>query len=223
MSETDKTKIFTVADRPLLFVFLCVLMGGALVGSLAVASKIVILFGLTASATFLGYALTFTITDVASELYGKDAANKIVLAGFVTTLAGLALFYVALLMPAAPFGASQEAMQGVFGATWRITLGGLSAYLVSQFLDVYLFHKIRHATNGRYLWIRNNGSTLLSQLVDTSIFVIIAFGVQPELILGQYLVKAAVAVLDTPVVYAIVLWARRDFNAKLNSKIVPDV
>ena len=98
-----------------------------------------------------------------------------------------------------------NAVNTVFGAAWRIALASFVAYLVAQNFDIWFFHKLRERTQGRHLWLRNLGSTSVSQFIDTVIFFPIAFaGIMPDLLqvmLVAYIIKIIVAVLDTPYIY----------------------
>jgi hypothetical protein len=135
-----------------------------------------------------------------------------VLAGFITLVLSLLIIQSSIWWPSAPFWPHQEAYRTVLGSTSRIILASLTAYLVSQYHDVWDFHFWRKLTSGRHLWLRNCASTVVSQLLDTVIFITLAFaGDLPvlPLILGQWIVKVAVALLDTPFVYLAVFWLRR--------------
>jgi len=194
------------------FILLTGLFTGSLVISSVLAAKIVTVFGVTVPAGVLGYCLTFICTDVISEIWGRERAGEVVLSGFVTLLACLGLIQAALWWPAASFWQGQEAFQQVLGMTPRIILGSITAYLVGQYHDIWAFHFYKRLTRGRHLWLRNNLSTLTSQLLDSCIFISIAFaGKMPlvPLILGQWAVKVGIAGLDTVVVYALVWWIRR--------------
>jgi len=192
--------------------FLLMAMGAIfasiLVAANAAGAKLIQVGPLAASATVFAYAVSFPITDTVSEVYGKKAANKIVIIGFMAVVIAVIFYQIALHSPGASFFSDQEAFEKVFSLSGRILLGGLLAYLVSQFLDVWVFHKIKSITGEKFLWLRNNGSTAISQLVDTVIFITVAFaGVVsnlPELILGQYVIKLVIAFIDTPIVYAAV-------------------
>ncbi|WP_157054822.1 queuosine precursor transporter, partial [Salidesulfovibrio brasiliensis] len=121
-------------------------------------------------------------------------------------IAATGLAWLAVHWPGAVFWQNQEAFGSVIGSTPRIVAASLCAYFVSQHSDVRLFHFIRRLTNGRHLWLRNNLSTMVSQLADSTIFVTIAFwGVLPvgEIIIGQWLAKMLIAAVDTPVVYLV--------------------
>jgi len=189
------------------FIILFGIFTGGLVIASVLATKIIVVFGLFVPAGILAYSLTFIATDVISEVWGKQPANRVVLAGFVTLVAVSLLIQLALLWPPAPFWKNKESFDTVLGSTIRVILASLAAYLVSQFHDVWLFHILKRATKGRFLWLRNNVSTMISQFIDSFIFITIAFyGVMPvwPLILGQWAVKLVIALLDTPVIYLLV-------------------
>jgi uncharacterized integral membrane protein (TIGR00697 family) len=176
----------------------------------------------------LAYALTFFASDCYAELYGRRAAQELVNVAFAMNFVVLVLVWSTIAAPAAdPEFASTFA--AVLGASTNIVVGSLLAYVVSQNWDVVVFHRIREFTDGAMLWARNLGSTASSQLLDTVIFVGTAFYVLPALgvgvelglpllstqgpsivalVVGQYVFKLLVAVLDTPFVYAVVRAAR---------------
>jgi hypothetical protein len=184
-----------------------------LVAANAAGGKIIAVGSLAATATVFVYALTFLITDIVSDVYGKKAADKLVIYGFVSVLLAVGIYQFAIYAPPAPFFKNQSAYESVFGVTWRILVGALVAYLISQFLDIRIFHYIRAKTEGKHLWLRNIASTLFSQFIDTVIFATVAFyGVIDDLfsvILGQYLIKLVIALLDTPFAYIGISIARR--------------
>ncbi|WP_232686911.1 queuosine precursor transporter [Halobacterium zhouii] len=204
----------------------------ALVTAQLTASKLLMFdvpFGLTLPLTgsalvlpgaALAYALTFFASDCYSELYGRRAAQVMVNVGFAMTLVMLGLVYTTIEAPIAPFsGVGQDAFARVLWSSANIVVGSLLAYVVSQNWDVLAFHAIRERTDGEMLWLRNVGSTATSQAIDTVIFVTVAFAIAPavlgvgtvystdqilSLVVGQYLLKLAIAVVDTPFVYAVV-------------------
>lgn len=185
------------------------------------AAKIVVLgevagVQLLVPAGVLAYAVTFTITDIIGEVYGKGPATVAVMIGFMTQLLIPAYSVFASLLPTAPFQSSiEDALNRVLGVAPNIVLASLTAYIISQNHDVWAFHFWRRVTRGRHLWLRNNASTAVSQLIDTTVFITLAFGVLPSLlggigipwelipatIAGQYIVKLAIALADTPFVY----------------------
>ncbi|MEJ5347755.1 MAG: queuosine precursor transporter [Desulfosoma sp.] len=189
------------------FVFLNSLFVGSLVIASVLASKIITVFDLVVPAGVLAYCVTFVVTDVVSELWGRDKANTVVLGGFVALVFSLILVRLAILWPPAPFWPHDPAFRTVLDSTSRIIVASLTAYLLSQYHDVWAFHLLRRLTGGKFLWVRNNVSTALSQLIDTVVFITIAFyGLMPitPLIFGQWVIKLAIALIDTPVVYAAV-------------------
>ncbi len=185
-----------------------------------IASKVIDIFGFAAPAGIIVYPVTFLVTDIVAEVYGKEKAQRVVWTGFFLMLFLLGMLKIALLLPPAPFYKDQDAFQKIFGLSSRIVTASLIAYLVSQTSDVTLFHFWRGVTKTRHLWIRNNLSTMTSQIVDTVLFILIAFyGIYPlrdclHLIGGQYLFKFAFALLDTPFVYLGVWWAKRGESDK---------
>ncbi len=166
----------------------------------------------------LAYALTFLASDCYAELYGRRATQVVVNVAFLANFLVLALVWSTLAAP----GVDPEvaaAFETALGPATNVVAGSLLAYVVSQNWDVFVFHAIRDRTGSRLLWLRNIASTASSQAIDTAIFVGVAFyaaptvlgvgsplplGVLLSLALGQYLLKLAIAVLDTPIVYLVV-------------------
>ncbi|MEF8787149.1 MAG: queuosine precursor transporter [Haloarculaceae archaeon] len=199
----------------------------ALVTAQVTASK-VLAFGLPFSLPLTGdaiilpgaavaYALTFFATDCYAELYGRRPAQVLVNVGFAANFVFLGLAWLAIGLPiAANSPVPQDQFSSVIGASTGIVAGSLVAYLVSQNWDVIVFHRLREYTDGDALWLRNIVSTASSQLIDTVIFISIAFvifqgmplNVAIGLMVGQYIFKLAIALLDTPFVYAVVRFAR---------------
>lgn len=168
-------------------------------------------------------ALMFFTTDCYAELFGRRAAQILVNIGFLMNFVVLALVWFTILAPAARSSIDPAAFRSVLGASTNIVIASLLAYLVSQNWDVIVFHAIREYTAGAHLWLRNILSTATSQAIDTVLFVTIAFYGLPRvmdigprlsgqvvgaLIIGQYLLKLLIVLLDTPFVYLIVGLAR---------------
>jgi uncharacterized integral membrane protein (TIGR00697 family) len=170
------------------------------------------------------YALTYTASDCYAELYGRRPAHVLVNIGFGMNFVLLGLVWATIFAPAAPASSvDPDAFRRVLAASTNVVLGSLLAFLVSQNWDVFVFHRLREFTDGSALWLRNIGSTATSQAIDTVIFVGVAFYLAPELLglgsalpvsvllalgVGQYILKLLIALFDTPVVYAIVGYAR---------------
>ncbi|URM34363.1 queuosine precursor transporter [Cytobacillus firmus] len=170
--------------------------------------KTIEMFGLTATLGNAMYGTAFLVTDILNEKYGKEEAKKAVWLGFFTLLSMTLIMQMVLLFKPHETDFAQESLSTLFSVLPRIAAGSLAAYLVSQFTDVYIFSylKKKFPTDGQF-WIRNNGSTMISQLLDTLVFTSIAFlGVFPpeewiQIFITTYLLKFIVAVLDTPFGY----------------------
>lgn len=179
-----------------------------LLGNIAVC-KCIDLFGLSTTAGNVLYASTFLVTDILSEKYGKKEARKAVFYCFAVMI--LWLFGSQLILYFTPNVNDylNPGLELVFGIAPRVTIASLVGFLCSQNVDVFLYHLIWKKTgeNKSKLWLRNNGSTLLSQAVDSVLFVFLAFwGTYPtdvfvSVLVTTYLFKALVALVDTPFVY----------------------
>ncbi len=169
--------------------------------------KTVEMFGLTTTLGNILYGSIFLATDLLSEFHGRRAANKAVLLGFAVLVMATLTMQVSLLYTPSPEDFAQPHLRAIFDFMPRIALASLAAYLVSQLHDVWAFLAIRRLTGGRHLWLRNTGSTMASQLLDTAIFCSIAFiGVFPwpvlwQIMLTTYFMKFIVSVLETPFMY----------------------
>lgn len=178
--------------------------------------KYVELFGLTATLGNIVYASSFLVTDILSENYGRREANRANAVGFLSLVAMVVLMNLALLFEPDAADTAQPHLLAIFTLLPRITLASLFAYLVSQYHDVwaYNFWKKRMPGSGR-IWIRNNLSTLVSQLIDSVVFTLAAFlGTVPpsvllEIVITTYVLKAIVALFDTPLVYLARRWFDR--------------
>ncbi|EPD53106.1 hypothetical protein HMPREF1210_00837 [Paenisporosarcina sp. HGH0030] len=171
-------------------------------------TKLIEIFGLTATLGNAIYGSIFLVTDILNEKYGKKEAKKAVWLGFTSLLMMTAIMQFVIQFQPAPDDIAQESLSTIFGLIPRIALGSMIAYLVSQYTDVLIFSFIRKLfpSDGAF-WIRNNGSTMLSQLLDTLIFTSIAFlGVYPtevwlSVFVSTYVLKFLVSILGTPFGY----------------------
>lgn len=164
------------------------------------------------------YPITFLITDTIAELYGRRATTRIVWIGFGCSILMLAMIYFGKIIPGADFWVAdggQDHYDFILGSVPRIVAGSMVAYLISQNFDVFAFHFWKERTGGKHLWFRNNASTMMSQGIDTALFITIAFAgtvpgsVLATMLIGQYFVKVCLAALDTPAVYALIAVIRR--------------
>ncbi|SFE20648.1 hypothetical protein SAMN05216238_1109 [Lentibacillus persicus] len=197
-----------------MFVYLNALFVGLLLLSNILGVKLFSIGEIVLPAAVIVYVVTYLITDVIGEVYGKEAARKTVQAGFLTQVIALAFTFIAIKLPAAPDFGLQTEFSEVLGGSFRVMLASLVSYIVSQNLDVSIFHWLKARDGDSKLWLRNNLSTIASQLVDTTIFITVAFwGIVPfsillGMIVSQYLVKLMIALIDTPIVYILVKFAR---------------
>ena len=133
--------------------------------------------------------------------------------GFIVVVLSALFFRLAIILPAAPFWEGQGAFVTVLGSNLRLVAASLAAYLISQYHDIWAFLFWKEKTAGRHLWIRNNMSTGVSQLLDTVIFITLAFAGTGtpllSLIFGQYVIKLVIALCDTPLVYAMVFMTKK--------------
>lgn len=160
------------------------------------------------SAGIIPFPLTFVLTDLINEFYGKESARFITFLGLGMAIFAVTLLYVTRIIPAAdnspiPF----EAFNTVFGLSGRMFLASLTAYLIGQVLDIQVFHFLRHMTHEKMLWLRATGSTVVSQLVDSLLVTFIAFsgklpvGQITEVAVNNYGIKFLIAVALTPLLY----------------------
>ena len=172
------------------------------------------------SVGIIAYPITFLITDVVSEIFGRKRANKVVIAGVFASLFALLIVVVSTEAPATSWSPiSDGVFKKVFGFTYIAVGASLAAYLLAQFLDVQIFHFWKNLTKGKHLWLRNNFSTFGSQLIDTAsiLFLLCSFGVIEwtlfyELLISGYLFKVLFAFFDTPLIYISVFSIRKYFN-----------
>ncbi len=172
------------------------------------------------SVGIIPYPLTFLVTDIISEIYGKKKANRVVLSGLFASLFALAIILVADNANATAWSPIDNVVfHKVFGFTFVAVAASMIAYLFAQFIDVQLFHFWKRLTNGKHLWLRNNASTFTSQFVDTfSVLVLLcSFGVIEwqyfgKLLMNGFVFKVLVALLDTPIIYLLVYIIRKYFG-----------
>tara|TARA_X000000950_G_C13851818_1_gene634809 strand:- start:997 stop:1701 length:705 start_codon:yes stop_codon:yes gene_type:complete len=231
MSESY-TKIFSI----LMSIFVVTLVLTNIIGT-----KIFLLFDqtfpnglfgspLALTAGIITYPITFLVTDVTSEIFGKAKASLMVLVGFFCSLLSLVIITIVLnLTPSkvwltgTAYSTLDEivlAFETVFSLPGVLIFASMSAYLIAQLIDVNIFHFIKKITNSKYLWLRNNISTMVSQLIDTiivnTIFLYFGMGLSFEIvykiIIANYIIKLIFAAIDTPIVYLIVNFIRKRYS-----------
>ena len=174
------------------------------------------------SVGILPYPVTFLVTDIVSELYGKKKANRVVMAGLFASIFTLLIVMVAdYSTPTSWSPVNDDEFHHVFGVTYIGVGASMVAYLAAQFIDVQLFHFWKKLTKGKHLWLRNNASTFTSQFIDTFtvLFLLCSFSIIEwrffgGLLLSGFLFKVIVALLDTPVIYFIAWRFRKYFDLK---------
>ncbi|TXG38353.1 queuosine precursor transporter [Seonamhaeicola maritimus] len=179
------------------------------------------------SVGILPYPITFLITDLISEIYGKKRANQVVVTGIFASFFSLLIVSASSFVNATPWSPVNDSMfDTVFGNTILAVFASMMAYLFAQFVDIQIYHFWKRLTQGRHLWLRNNFSTWFSQFVDTftvvgllCVFDIIAWDRFLGLLLSGFLFKVLVAACDTPFLYLGVYLFRRRFKLKVNEEI----
>jgi hypothetical protein len=179
------------------------------------------------SVGILPYPITFLITDIISEIYGKKKANQVVIAGLFATVFVLAIVYTANIVPATEWSPiNNETFNKVFGLTGVAVSASMIAYLLAQLIDIRIYHFWKNLTSGKHLWLRNNASTMTSQFVDTAsvLLLLCVFGAIEwnrfgQLLLNGFLFKVLVAALDTPLLYLFVGLIKKHFNLGINQEL----
>jgi len=196
---------------------------GSIVFSLMLANiqgpKLTMIFGLQTSMGVILYSSIFFATDLLGEKYGKEEAQRAVTLGFAVSVMLVVFSQLSMLyLPSTDPGTAEystkihNAIVAIFTYTPRFVLGSLLAYITSQSFDVWVYHRIKDATGGRHLWLRNTGSTLLSQGIDTVIYGLVVwwgivdFPTAMQLAGAKYIFKFIIAVVDTPFIYAARSW-----------------
>lgn len=214
--------------------FLYLLLAGLFIGALVVCNLIANKFitidlgfrEFVISAGVLPYPITFLITDILSEIYGRKKTTRVVIVGFVVSL-----FVLGILLLGGMFNAiegspvSDELYDQTFNSAWRVVGASMLAYLFAQMVDVRIFHFWKRLTNGKHLWLRNNFSTIFSQWIDTTLVVVVLFiGIKPmcdiaTLIIDGWLFKSICALVDTPIFYGVSWYLKKRFGLKENEEI----
>ncbi len=204
------TLIYRLFGRTGLYVWIAMAI---ILANIQVA-KMIDFFGLLTAMGNIIYGSTFLATDILAEKYGKREARKGVFIGFFVLIAVTVIMQITLAFTPAPEDTLDPALKQIFGFMPDVTIASLTAYLISQLHDVWAFHFWKQRTKGRFLWLRNNASTMVSQLIDNATFTLLFFVVfNPqifaeigwngvwEIFITSYIMKFIVAVFDTPFIY----------------------
>lgn len=191
------------------------LFSGVLIVSLILSGKIVSVAGLTFPAAVVVFPLSYLFGDVLTEVYGYGSARQVVWAGFAVQVIWIAAYGIAAALPPAPFWPHQAAFEVVLGATPRLALAGMCAYLAGEFLNAYVLAKLKLRFAGRGLAGRLIASTVVGQAVDTALFLALAFGgVYPladllRLGVSVWALKVAWEVAALPLSLPAIAWLKR--------------
>lgn len=205
LSQEEKTSV-------LLGLFIAAIIAGNLLGT-----KIFSFWIISASVGIFMYPLTFLITDIIEEVYGREKTRSFIIAGFFSLILVIILTVIGVVLPPASRYEFNAEYITVFAPSLRITVASIIAFLIAQYHDILAFDFWKKKTSGRFLWFRNNASTIISQFIDTTIFMFIAFYmVTPKftadfifaLIVPYFTLKVVVAFCDTPFCYLGVRWLR---------------
>ncbi len=174
------------------------------------------------SVGIIAYPVTFLVTDIISEVYGRKRANRVVLAGLFASAFMLLIIIVSSYAKATEWSpVDDQEFRKVFGFTFIAVAASMAAYLLAQFVDVQIFHFWKRVTKGKHLWFRNNASTFLSQFIDTFtvLFLLCSFEVIEwnlfwGLLINGFLFKVLFAAADTPVIYLLIWFIRKRLGLK---------
>jgi uncharacterized integral membrane protein (TIGR00697 family) len=191
--------------------FVTILLCSNIIG----AAKVATVWGFTFGAGVLFFPISYIFNDVLTEVYGYARARKVVWAGFGAIVFASFMSWVIVTLPPAMGWNDQQAYETVFGQTPRIVFASLSAFFVGEFANSYVLAKMKLRTNGRYLWMRTIGSTIVGEAVDSMVFYPLAFlGVWDshlvlQVMISNYTIKCAWEALVTPVTYKVVNFLKR--------------
>lgn len=213
-----------------LFLILTALFITALVTTNLIANKFISVdlgfYTFVISAGVLPYPITFLITDILSEVYGRRRTNQVVVSGLFASLFVIVILKLGGFFPAIENSPVDNAgYDMVFQNTWRIIGASMIAYLAAQLVDVRLFHFWKKLTNGKHLWLRNNASTMFSQLVDTTLVIFVVFVGTPSsgdigsMILDGWMYKLLIALFDTFLIYGAMAIIRSQLKIKMGEEV----
>lgn len=194
--------------------FVTLLLCSNLIG----APKIWQVFGFSFGGTLLFFPITYLFGDILTEVYGYDRSRKVVWAGFIAMIFASFVSWIILKLPSAPTFNHQAELEVVFGATPRLVAGSLVAYFIGELSNSYVLAKLKIWTQGRWLWTRLLGSTVIGEGIDTLIFYPLAFyGIWPDDLLGSvmmtsYAFKVIWESIMTPFTYRLVSFLKKAEN-----------
>lgn len=197
------------------FIYVAIAFVVVLMISSTVAVKLVQIGPFTVAGAIILFPLSYIFGDILTEVYGYKATRKIIWSGFVAQIFMSLMYVLVMNLEPASFWAGQKAFEEILGIVPRIVLGSMVAYFVGEFCNSLLLSRMKVWMEGKHLWMRTIGSTIVGEGVDSIIFVLIAFyGTVPTsvlftIMLSGYVLKVAYEVIATPLTYGIVRWLKR--------------
>ena len=212
-----------------LFLVLACVFVTLLVTSNIIAVKLIEVFGRVLPAAIILFPMTYILGDIFTEVYGFRFARRVIWLGFLCNAVAVAGFWAGGVLPAVSFWEGQDAYDAILGYTPRLLMASFAGYLVGEFANSIILSRLKVATEGRWLWTRTIGSTLVGQGFDSAVFITLAFigtiagNSLVELVITQWVFKVVYEAAATPLTYAVVGYVKRregvdtfDYNASLN-------
>ena len=178
------------------------------------ATKLFMVGGVVLTAGVVIFPVSYVVGDVLTEVWGYGAARRVIWLGFACNALMVVALWLGGELPAAPFWKGQDAYETIFGHTPRVLGASFLAYLVGEFANAFVLAKLKVATQGRWLWMRTIGSTVVGQALDSAVFVTLAFavvvpaGALLHIIVAQWVFKVIYEAAATPLTYAAVAWLK---------------
>jgi uncharacterized integral membrane protein (TIGR00697 family) len=215
------------------FVVIAAIFITCLITANIIAVKVISVGPVILPAAIIVFPLSYIFGDILTEVYGYRLARKVIWLGFICNLIFVFFAWVGQILPPAPFWEKQEAYKSILGYTPRLLLASFLGYLVGEFANSFVLAKMKILTQGRWLWSRTIGSTVVGQGLDTSVFITLAYiataSFVPIMILYHWLVKTGYEAVATPFTYAVVNYLKKkeaidtyDYETKFNPFLVWD-
>ncbi|MCL5998082.1 MAG: queuosine precursor transporter [Chloroflexi bacterium] len=231
--QSESSRSGNVNNVSIYFVVLVAVFVMCLIVANIIAVKLVSVFGLIVPAAVIIFPISYIFGDVLTEVYGYRRARQVIWLGFFCNLLAVIAIWLGQVLPAASFWDGQAAYERILGYTPRLLIASFIAYLIGEFANAFVLAKMKIATNGRWLWMRTIGSTLVGEGLDSAIFITIAFiGTIPSdglltAVITQWLFKSTYEIVATPLTYAAVTFLKRregldayDRNTRFNPLLI---
>ncbi|MBI5224150.1 queuosine precursor transporter [Candidatus Micrarchaeota archaeon] len=206
-------------DRETKFWIIVAFFVSSVIASNLMGNKIADFWGIDAGVGILIFPLSYLTMDVIQEVKGKETARKILFGALVALTFVMIVTYVSTILPSAKRDFYPLEYNKVFGVSLRVMLASLIAFVVADLSDIEIFARIKDWTSKKMLWLRATGSTVVSQFIDSTVFMFLAFyGISPKhdafylimLVIPYWILKCIIAIFGTPIVYAGVKWLGED-------------